>query len=138
MCSSDWCDRRSAARTPGTEPATRSRHRRQEFLVRAVLRVMNAAPEIHPDLRGVAKVLPRKPITPRRIEQVRKLQATGERVGAVVRKVLRRPSTVEVVQLGEISLRLHRPPVGTAIPSPAVLWIHGGGYVIGSAAQDDA
>jgi acetyl esterase/lipase len=32
---------------------------------------------------------------------------------------------------------LHHPPVGTPAPYPALLWIHGGGYVIGTAAQDD-
>lgn len=33
-------------------------------------------------------------------------------------------------------MRLFR-PVGVAKPTPALLWIHGGGYVIGTARQDD-
>jgi acetyl esterase/lipase len=44
---------------------------------------------------------------------------------------------VTVIPLGPISVRMH----GLASadrPLPALLWIHGGGYVIGSAAQDDA
>ena len=33
-------------------------------------------------------------------------------------------------------MRLHRPD-GVSRPGPALLWIHGGGYVIGTAQQDD-
>jgi acetyl esterase/lipase len=35
-------------------------------------------------------------------------------------------------------MRLHRPPPGTTAQYPGLLWIHGGGYIVGSAAQDDA
>jgi acetyl esterase/lipase len=34
-------------------------------------------------------------------------------------------------------VRLHR-PVGVSQPTPAMLWIHGGGYVLGTAQQHDA
>jgi acetyl esterase/lipase len=44
---------------------------------------------------------------------------------------------VAVASLGAISVRVHR-PVRTERPVPALLWIHGGGYVMGTAAQDDA
>jgi MFS family permease len=44
---------------------------------------------------------------------------------------------VEVVRLGPVPVRLHRPPDGDAGPRPAVLWIHGGGFVIGNARQED-
>ncbi|MBA4025328.1 MAG: alpha/beta hydrolase [Gordonia sp.] len=38
-----------------------------------------------------------------------------------------------------VSVRVFHPPVApTSEPGPALLWIHGGGYVIGSAAQDDS
>jgi acetyl esterase/lipase len=44
---------------------------------------------------------------------------------------------VEVITLGSgAGVRLFR-PVGVAEPMPALLWIHGGGYVIGTAQQDD-
>jgi acetyl esterase/lipase len=47
------------------------------------------------------------------------------------------PRDVEVVSLGPgVSVRVHR-PTGVKDPAPAVLWIHGGCYVIGCAAQDD-
>jgi acetyl esterase/lipase len=35
-----------------------------------------------------------------------------------------------------VGVRLHR-PVGVSQSAPALLWIHGGGYVIGTAQQDD-
>jgi acetyl esterase/lipase len=48
------------------------------------------------------------------------------------------PDGVEVLTLGSgVGVRLHR-PVGVEQPGPALLWIHGGGYVMGSAQQDDA
>ena len=43
---------------------------------------------------------------------------------------------VEVATVGPITVRVHR-PVGADM-RPAMLWIHGGGYVMGNAAQDDA
>lgn len=49
----------------------------------------------------------------------------------------RRAPGVELVDLGQVGLRVHR-PVGLEGAAPGLLWIHGGGYVIGSAAQDDA
>ncbi|MGH3723219.1 MAG: alpha/beta hydrolase [Mycobacterium sp.] len=35
-----------------------------------------------------------------------------------------------------VSIRLHQ-PVGLTSPAPALLWIHGGGYVLGCPEQDD-
>ncbi|WP_420715844.1 alpha/beta hydrolase [Mycobacterium sp. 663a-19] len=44
---------------------------------------------------------------------------------------------VELVTLGSgAGVRLFR-PVGVTDPAPALLWIHGGGYVMGTARQDD-
>jgi acetyl esterase/lipase len=46
-------------------------------------------------------------------------------------------SDVEVITLGSgTGVRLFR-PAGVPEPTPALLWIHGGGYVMGSAQQDD-
>ncbi len=84
----------------------------------------------HPDLRRVAAVLPRRAVGPRMLPVVRALRGVER---------LRRPGPgVAVEALGPISVRVHRPPSRATAPYPAVLWIHGGGYVIGSAAQDDA
>ncbi len=49
----------------------------------------------------------------------------------------RTPDDVEIHAVGEVSVRLHRPPGVATGPRPAILWIHGGGYVIGTPAQDD-
>jgi len=44
---------------------------------------------------------------------------------------------VEVLRLESgAGVRLHR-PAGVTEPAPALLWIHGGGYVMGTAKQDD-
>ncbi|MGO8870731.1 MAG: alpha/beta hydrolase [Acidimicrobiales bacterium] len=89
---------------------------------------MPTAPEpFHPDLRGVARWLPRAPVGPRTLRPVRML--TG-----LVSLVPAKNVTVETV--GPVSVRVHRPP--GAAEHPAMLWIHGGGYVLGTAQQDDA
>jgi acetyl esterase/lipase len=52
----------------------------------------------------------------------------------------RLPSDVAVERAGSVEVRVHRPPrgAGSEASRPAVLWIHGGGYVTGLAAFDDA
>lgn len=89
---------------------------------------------IHPELRRVAAVLPRAALGPGALRVVRVLEALQRRRPP-------RPD-VEVHRAGEVSVRLHRPPLRkpprTPEALPAVLWIHGGGYVMGTAAQDDA
>ncbi|WP_111509078.1 alpha/beta hydrolase [Mycobacterium kyogaense] len=84
--------------------------------------------EFHPELRRSARLLPKQMITPVTLPFVR----------AASRLMWRNaPSDVEVLTLGAgVSVRLHR-PAGISSPGPALLWIHGGGYVIGDAAQDD-
>ncbi|MBJ7337222.1 alpha/beta hydrolase [Mycolicibacterium sp.] len=50
---------------------------------------------------------------------------------------LRQPRDVEVLTLTSgVRVRLHRPP-NTGRPAPALIWLHGGGYVLGTARQDD-
>lgn len=50
----------------------------------------------------------------------------------------RTPAGAEVLTLSSgVRVWLYRPP-GVPTPGPALLWIHGGGYVIGSPAQDHA
>ena len=83
--------------------------------------------DIHPELRRVARFVPRQIVYRWSLPLLRKLQnlRTPDSPGT---EVLTLPSGVGV--------RLHR-PARAAGPAPALLWIHGGGYVIGNAAQDD-
>ncbi|BCP08010.1 esterase [Mycobacterium paraintracellulare] len=85
--------------------------------------------DVHPDLRRIARIVPRETVGVRSLRLVRALSPLlGHRS----------PDDVEVVALASgAGVRLHW-PVGVTEPTPALLWIHGGGYVIGSAKQDDA
>jgi acetyl esterase/lipase len=86
------------------------------------------ATDLHPELRRVAKVLPRRLISPRRVPMMQK---------ANVLMNLRTPKDVQVEPLPSgAQLRVFEPPHGGS--GGALLWIHGGGYVVGCAAQDDA
>lgn len=83
----------------------------------------------HPDLARAARFLPRQMVTARTAPVMRYLSRRMERKVA--------PEGVEVLTLSSgVKLRLHRPR-GVATPGPALLWIHGGGYVLGNPAQDD-
>jgi acetyl esterase/lipase len=86
--------------------------------------------DFHPDLRRFACVLPR---------------GAFNRFTLPIMKALTRPMAVvpprkgtEVLTLPSgVGVRLHRPEADTHAGA-ALLWIHGGGYVIGTAAQDDS
>ena len=83
--------------------------------------------DIHPELRRAARFIPRFTIQPWALPLVRTLSN------------LRKPSNagVEVLTLPSGGgVRLHR-PANAKGPTPALLWIHGGGYLFGTAAQDD-
>jgi acetyl esterase/lipase len=85
-------------------------------------------PDFHPDLRRAARFMPRDLGLPRTLGLQRRLDALSRR---------RRTPDVPVIELPTgASLRLHDPKP-TSTPTPALLWIHGGGYVIGAAQQDD-
>jgi acetyl esterase/lipase len=84
--------------------------------------------EFHPDLSRVARFAPRSLVGPRSLRVIRALSGLQRGRGT---------GDVEALTLGSgVRVRLHR-PVGVEQPAPALLWIHGGGYVIGSAQQDD-
>ena len=91
---------------------------------------------IHPELRGVARVLPRSLVGP----GVVRLSRLLTRLRGVPRPP--RVDGVDVVDHavavggGTVRLRLYRP---SAVTTPAVLlWFQGGGYVIGTPEQDEA
>ncbi|MEB3032432.1 alpha/beta hydrolase [[Mycobacterium] nativiensis] len=82
----------------------------------------------HTDLRRIARVTPRSLVRPRSLRLLRTL--TGL-------QTLGRTSDVEVLPLGPgASVRVQRPDAVSG-QTAALLWIHGGGYVLGRAAQDD-
>jgi len=84
--------------------------------------------EFHPDLSRVARFAPRSLIGPRSLKLIRALSPTARRGSS---------RDVESLILGSgVGVRLHR-PAGVEQPGPALLWMHGGGYVLGSAQQDD-
>jgi acetyl esterase/lipase len=84
--------------------------------------------KIHPDLQRTARLLVRQGIGPRSLPAVRWLTGRMTRISR---------DGIEQISLGENLMRLHR-PAGVDEPRAALLWIHGGGYVIGSPAQDDS
>ncbi|CQD16515.1 alpha/beta hydrolase domain-containing protein [Mycolicibacterium conceptionense] len=88
-----------------------------------------AISDFHPELRSAARFTPRATVRPATLPVIR----------AVQNLQMRFPTRqVETVKTGTgIRLRLHRPATGTRTPAPAMLWMHGGGYVIGSPRQDD-
>lgn len=94
---------------------------------------------VDPELRRVARVLPRGagPASLRAVATVGRAAAAAQPSIDRVRRRAGR-SVPEVVRVGEISARVHRPPCSGLASRPGLLWIHGGGFVIGSAAQDDS
>lgn len=87
-----------------------------------------APSDFHPDLRRVARYLPKQVVTPVTLPIIRMVTRLQGR---------HTPADVEVLTLSSgVGVRLFR-PADTEAPGPALLWIHGGGYLIGTAAQDD-
>lgn len=85
-------------------------------------------PAFHPDLERIARFIPRQLVTRRSLPLLQRLTALQNR---------QTPKDVEVLTLSSgVGVRLFRPK-GVTEPTPALLWIHGGGYVLGSPAQDD-
>lgn len=86
--------------------------------------------DFHPDLRKVARFAPRSLVGPKSLKVIRKLSAVIQRGGSG-------KGDVETLILRSgVGVRLHR-PTGVSQPGPALLWMHGGGYIIGTAQQDD-
>lgn len=86
--------------------------------------------DVHPDLQRFARIAPRRLVGPRTLPIIRALMPLRGRLG-------KPPADVEEITLGSgVGIRLFR-PAGQAQSTAALLWIHGGGYVIGNARQDD-
>ena len=92
---------------------------------------------LHPDLLPVARFVPRGTLTARRLGVVRYL--TG------LRRAPRLPTLDDIVVEDHaapapeggrpVPVRVYRPREADG-PVPALLWLHGGGYVLGDAYQD--
>jgi acetyl esterase/lipase len=84
--------------------------------------------DFHPDFRWIAPWLPRQTVSASTLKWSR----LGER--------LQRPDRAgrgeEIEQLGPITVHVFRPPVREVGPVGALLWVHGGGYVLGTSAMD--
>lgn len=90
---------------------------------------MTPAAAFHPDLARMARFVPRTLVTRTTLPVMQRLTEWQGRAT---------PDDVEVLTLTSgAGVRLFR-PTGVTAPGPALLWIHGGGYVIGNPAQDDA
>ncbi len=84
----------------------------------------------HPDLARTARFLPRSVVGPRTLPVIRLVQNGMARV--------QRAADVEVRSLSTGgAVRIFRPD-NVAGDAPALVWMHGGGYLIGKAQQDDA
>lgn len=80
----------------------------------------------HPELQRIARFVPKRPVGPRSLPFMRAVTAALAQLPA---------RGAERLRVGQVGVRLYRPPRSDA--RPALLWIHGGGFVIGTAAQDD-
>src|ERR1700761_9335902 len=86
----------------------------------------NAVP---PDLRRAARLVPRRLVGSRSLPLIRMATGLMSRRAA---------DDVESITLDSgAGVRLFR-PAGVTEPGPALLWIHGGGYVLGTAQLDDS
>lgn len=81
----------------------------------------------HPELRR-ARFLPRTVVNPRTLGFIRRVSARSARARPV-------GGTIERVD-DQVTLRVFR-PAGVAGRAPGLLFVHGGGYVIGNAAMGD-
>jgi acetyl esterase/lipase len=84
--------------------------------------------DFHPDLRRVARLAPRSIIGPRTLRLIRALSG--------LQRSRSHDGVEGLILRSGVGVRLHR-PAGVSQPGAALLWLHGGGYVMGNAQQDD-
>lgn len=86
--------------------------------------------KIHPELRPVYKYLPAIPFHQPFTQGLMRFV-----LGLVRRTRLAKGVKLERHQIGPASVRVYRPLDGSS--GAGLLWIHGGGFVVGAAVQDD-
>src|ERR1700757_2415925 len=90
-------------------------------------RLMGRDNVFHPDLRSTPRFVPRALVKPGTLRIMRAMESLAFDAA----------NGVEALTLTSgRGVRLHRPP-DKAGPTPALLWIHGGGYVIGMPHESD-
>lgn len=87
-----------------------------------------SSPDIHPDLRLAARAFPRQVGLPRTLSILR--------ASIYLTDLLPRLGVRRIAVNDNVTVRAHVPK-NLEEPSAALLWIHGGGYVMGTARQDD-
>lgn len=87
-----------------------------------------SSPDIHPDLRLAARAFPRHVGLPRTLSILR--------ASIYLTDLLPRLGVRRIAVNDNVTVRAHVPK-NLEEPSAALLWIHGGGYVMGTARQDD-
>ncbi len=97
----------------------------------------DTATGFHPDLLPLARLLPRFSFTERKLRMLRRLTALR---GMPKVPVLDDVAVEDLSAPGpdgapDVPLRLYRPRAATE-PVPALVWVHGGGFIIGDAYQD--
>ncbi|PSL41665.1 acetyl esterase/lipase [Planomicrobium soli] len=95
--------------------------------------------KVHPDLKAMFSVLPAAPLTPETLEMVR---STLNEMTLANPKQHDAVSTIDRFIPGppgnpEVRVRIYE-PVSKHEKMPGLLWIHGGGYIIGIPEMDDA
>jgi len=95
-----------------------------------VARLGSEADKVDPQLRLAARLLPGGYRLHRGLTVPRAVMSLAVRAG-------RRKGVDTVTVNSNVTVRVHR-PVGSDQPGPALLWIHGGGTVMGGAAQEDS
>ena len=96
----------------------------------------NQVPKIHPELQQIAKKIPKVNYSKRNLWLFNSLM-----------RLMPSPKELDSVQVENtfiprqddqtnIRLRIYRPKTASA-PTPVLLWIHGGGYIMGKPEIDD-
>jgi acetyl esterase/lipase len=97
----------------------------------------NPFPKIHPELQQAAKMSPKLSFGKRSIwfiNLLMRMMPSPKNLEGILIENVRSPGQDERTQ---VRLRIYKPE-NTSAPTPVLLWMHGGGYVIGRPEQDDA